>query len=115
MDDLKAMTVEELRDSVNVKKQDFTKVEIFAIYDLKGEKYDVPFFAHSELFAKRRFILMLDEKGILQKFLDEFQLIKIGIFNILTGGIEEDMKIVLEGKQIRKEIKENEISYEAQI
>lgn len=94
-------------------QNDFTTLEIYSIYDLKGEKYDVPFFAHSELFAKRRFLMMLKEEGILSEFINDFNLVKIGKFNIIDGTLEEKQKIVLEGKQIRKEKEKNEISDEA--
>jgi len=104
--------IEELRKSVKVEKNDFENVKIFALYDKKGEKFDIPFFAHNELFAKRKFIMMAKEESILKEFLDDFELAKIGSFNIITGFIKEEYETILEGIQIRKESK-NEISNEA--
>lgn len=93
----------------------FTIIHMYAIYDRKGEKYDIPFFAHSDLFAKRKFTMMVQEKGtILQQFKNDFDLVGLGSVNIVTGEVKELKKTVIEGTQIKREEKEeNEISNEA--
>ena len=92
---------------------DLTKVKggndlgIYAINDKKGEKYDIPFFAHSDLFAKRRFMMMANEPGtILHQFLKDFDLHKLGNFDVVTGNIKPQNKVVVEGLQIKKHIEE---------
>ena len=85
-----------------MKKTDPNDLGIFAIYDKKGEKYDTPFFAMSELFAKRRFHLMCDEPGPLKKWSEDFVLERVGIFDVFEGTIVEDKKVILEAKTIVK-------------
>lgn len=80
---------------------------IFAIYDKKSEKFDTPFFAFSELFAKRRFLLMMDEDGPLKKWPEDFELKKVGEFNTNTGDVIEDQKLVIEAKSVVKGVKKN--------
>ena len=104
--------IEELRKSVEIQKNEFEWVQIFALYDKKGKKYDIPFFAHNELFAKRKFMLMAKEEGILKEFINEFSLEKLGEFNIVNGHIIVMTETILEGNQIKKE-NNNEISNEA--
>jgi len=107
-------TIDELRKSVKITKEnEFEWVDIFAIYDKKGKKFDIPFFAHNALFAKRKFMLMADEQGILQKFLEDFELVQIGQFNIINGHIQALTEVIIEGKNIRKELQNYEISNEA--
>lgn len=73
------------------------EIGVYAIYDKKGERYDTPFFAISDLFAKRRFYLMADEKGPLQMWPDDFRLEKVGTFNIIDGELVNRNGLVLEG------------------
>ena len=88
-------------------------INIYAIWDRKGERYDTPQFIPSDIFAKRWFYkLIMDGQGQLKHFKDDFELHSIGSFNVITGVLEQlDKNIIIDGKQIdRKEIENNEIS-----
>ena len=78
---------------------------IYAIRDSKSERYDTPYFAVSDIFTKRRFLLMVDEEGsVLSKWPDEFELHKLAAINILTGQISMIGKeVIISGKEIKKE------------
>lgn len=79
------------------------KVTIYAVYDKKAERYDTPFFAMNDLFAERRFVMSIeDNKSIISRFKNDFQLVRLGFFNVLDGVMEQDMQVVREGVQINK-------------
>lgn len=79
----------------------FEQVGLYSVHDLKGKKYDVPFFAHDDLFAKRKFTLIIKEENtIVNEFKNDFNLVRLGSFNIVTGKLYENLEIILEGKQI---------------
>lgn len=102
LDKATPMDIEKIKKSMRVDSE-FELVQIYAIYDIKGEKYDVPFFAHSDLFAQRRFTLMSKEEGtILNEYLKDFNLVSLGNFNLITGEVFVKNEIILEGKQIIK-------------
>ena len=107
------LVMEKIKEPGQARKNEFEYVKIFGLFDKKGKKFDIPFFAHNELFAKRKFIMMAKEESILKEFLHDFELAKIGEFNIVTGIITADYEIILEGNQIRKENYKDEISNEA--
>jgi len=77
---------------------------IYAIRDIKSERYDTPYFAISEIFAKRRFLLMVDEEpSVLSKWRNEFELHKLGDVNIITGKvIHVEIQVILSGNEIKK-------------
>ena len=77
---------------------------IYAIFDKKSERYDTPFIAYSDLFAKRRFMLMLDEDGPLKKWPEDFRLDKVGTFDVKTSNVNEMKTMLIEaGAVIKKE------------
>ena len=76
-------------------------LEIYAIYDKKSEAYDTPFFAHNEIFAKRRYILMAEEdRSPLRMWPNDFELHRVGRFNIKTACVIEENQLVLEGASV---------------
>lgn len=75
---------------------------IYAIFDKKSEKYDTPFFTSSEVFGKRRFLLMMDEDGPLKKWPEDFNLQMLGTFNIITGEVAPQIKLIMEAKSVVK-------------
>lgn len=80
------------------------EINIYAIYDKKGGQYDQPFFAYNDLFAKRKFIMLSQDKNIaLGNFTKDFELKNLGSFNVLTGDIKPLNQLILEGNQIQKE------------
>ena len=67
-----------------------TEVGVYAVYDLKGKLFDIPFFAASNLFAERKFIMdMRTEKTMLKAFPGDFDLYLIGTYD------KEDRKSVV--------------------
>ena len=84
-------------------------LEIYAIYDKKSEKFDTPFFAHNDVFAKRRYLLMAEEeRSPLSMWPEDFALFKVGRFNVDTAVVIEEHENVLEGAAaIRKEMPQN--------
>lgn len=74
---------------------------IYAIFDKKSERYDTPFFAVSDIFAERRFNLMINDQGtFINLYKDEFVLERVGTFNVISGSVEDMDKVIIEGKQI---------------
>ena len=75
---------------------------IYAIYDAKSDSFDTPFFAANDLFAERRFNLMLRENNSMMNiYKDEFTLYSIAKFIIATGEIVvESRKEIVSGKSI---------------
>lgn len=89
-------------------------INMYAIFDKKAERYDTPVFMPNDIFAKRFFYkLVYDGQGQLEHFRDDFEFHKIAEFNVLDGKIKLDFNMVIEGKQIGKEIKNNEKRNEA--
>jgi len=89
-------------------EHDFNHIGIYSIWDKKGKKFDVPFFAANQLFARRRFLMMAKEESILKEFINDFDLCYIGKFNLINGHLEKSFEKLIEGKQIKKEDLENE-------
>lgn len=87
-------------------KMEIEQIGIYAIYDKKGKRYDTPFFAVNDLFARRRFYLMADEKGPLKTWPEDFRLEKVGIFDIIEGELINDNGMVIEGLTVipKKEV-----------
>jgi hypothetical protein len=80
------------------------KLKMFAMYDLKAERYDTPFFSLNNVHAERRFVTACqDPSTMIYRFKNDFQLHYLGVFDILDGtfkiDVEEDL-ITLEGKDI---------------
>lgn len=92
------------------------KINMYAIYDVKSERYDTPVFMPNDIFAKRWFYkLVYDGAGQLEHFKNDFELHRILVFNVLSGKVElpDRPKCVIDGKQIGKEIAEHEKLNEA--
>lgn len=87
--------------------ENIPKMEIlgcYSLYDKESQKWDVPFFAFNNLFAKRHFTQMLQNKNsMLRLFKDKYILMKIGEFNVLSGIMIDYQETVIEGLQINLE------------
>lgn len=71
---------------------------IYAIYDYEGDRFDTPYFAVNDLFAKRRFELMCaEDKSILAKWPEQFSLWKLGEVKLEVPPTK-DIKILFEEK-----------------
>lgn len=69
------------------------KINVYAIYDRKGKRFDTPYFAHSDLFARRRYELMSKE-GPLNEWPEDFELWSIGTFDVQKGNLTENIYLV---------------------
>jgi len=64
------------------------QLKIFTIRDSKGEVYNTPFFQKSHGEAERSFReLVNDEKSMVSKYPDDFDLYFVGEYNDQTGTI----------------------------
>lgn len=82
------------------------KLMMYSMYDKKSNRYDTPFFCFDDVGAKRHFIMTArNEKTTVHNFKDEFELWKIGEFDVENGTFyyEDQSILVLEGKQIQLE------------
>lgn len=80
-----------------------TEIAVYAIYDKKGKMYDTPFFAVSDLFAKRRYYIMAEEeKSVLKMWPEDFALYRLAGFDTESGKINDDKELIIDGKMIEK-------------
>jgi len=84
------------------KKNNPARIRMYTVEDLKGERFDTPFFTIHELNAKRKFMMDIKKPGtLLNSYPKDFQLIHIADFDYLDGVMKAvKRKIVLEGKSI---------------
>lgn len=62
------------------------EIQVYSIFDLKSLRFDTPFHQHSDLFAIRQFKMVADREGtMVNKFILDFELMKVGSFNDETG------------------------------
>lgn len=79
------------------------EVYLYSHYDKKGDRFDTPFFTANDMFAKRLFIMNIqDGKSIMSNFKEDFELFKVGKFNVITGELESCKEMIEEGKKINK-------------
>lgn len=86
------------------------QITAYALYDTKAEVYDTPVFFLNEVTAKRWFYTLCQKgEGRFEFFTDEMELHKILKFNVLNGKVSDNqIKKIIDGKQIGKEKIENE-------
>lgn len=72
------------------------------MYDKKSERYDTPFFSIDDVNAKRKFVMAIhDKKTLISQFKDDFELVKLGSFNVIQGQlVTDEKKSIIEGKNI---------------
>lgn len=73
-------------------------MNLYSIYDKKAEYYLMPFFAESEVQAKRIVInsALSDTDCSLNRFSQDFRLDKLATLNINTGKVVENISTVAE-------------------
>lgn len=65
------------------------KLQIYSIYDKKGEVYHPPFYQHNDATAKRQFNEMCKDKNQpMAHYPEDYQLFRLGVFNDDSGKIE---------------------------
>lgn len=81
-----------------------THIGMYAFYDLEAKTYDVPFFAKSDLFAKRHFkIRASNPDNILSQFREHMELIRLGYFCLKDGDFEPMFDKIYSGAQFNLE------------
>lgn len=73
-------------------------MNLYSIYDKKAEYYLMPFFAESEVQAKRIVVnsALSDTDCSLNRFSQDFRLDKLATLNINTGKVVENISTVAE-------------------
>lgn len=73
-------------------------MNLYSIYDKKAEYYLMPFFAESEVQAKRIVInsALSDTDCSLNRFSQDFRLDKLATLNMNTGKVVENISTVVE-------------------
>lgn len=78
------------------------KVNMYSIYDVKSECYDMPAFMRDDNAAERHFkMVVTNPDSMICKFKDEYEIYRLGQFDMNTGFFIQDIKLVLQGKQIK--------------
>lgn len=69
------------------------KIEIFSVYDIKGESFGTPFFLARKEMAVREFgDLVNDPKSRIYAHAEDYQLFHVGSFDVLNGKVENNGK-----------------------
>lgn len=72
---------------------------VYSIYDNLTQAFDTPFFAHTDLFAGRHYMSVLNDPGTIpSKFKTEFDLYRLGTWNKKTGDFDTEKTLILKGK-----------------
>lgn len=75
---------------------------MYTYYDKKSGQYDTPFFCINDVQAERKFLMDIKrEDSIIAQFKDDFQIVKVGTFNVLKGSVKPiTIQTIREGLQI---------------
>lgn len=65
------------------------KVNAYCVYDRKSKIYNTPYFLINDQVAMRQFQAVVNDKeSMLYKYPEDYQMYKIGEFDMLTGKLE---------------------------
>lgn len=94
------LTIEDLPEKA-IDNEDYTsQLLAFAFYDSKSGRYDTPFYCQSDIFAKRHYKMVAnDPKSIVHNFQEDFNLVRLGYFNINTGEFTSNHETVVNGEK----------------
>lgn len=82
-------------------------LNVYVVYDIVAEKYNLPFYAESHKVALRDFNLGL--KNVDESVRQDYELYFLGTFLPFDGDFDlEDKPILLTQKLIKEEVKEDE-------
>jgi hypothetical protein len=80
----------------------------YAYYDKKSERYDLPFFCHNDIQAKRKFYIdcSVSNESVLYNFTEDFDLYAVAEFHVEDGVFINinPIELVLSGKTMLKQI-----------
>lgn len=78
-------------------------IGIFTIYDEKAKRYDTPFFAVGDIQAERRFIQLCNTQNtLLFTFKNDFKLYSLGSYNVESGEILQEKRLIMDGIQVER-------------
>lgn len=78
---------------------------MYSFYDTKASSYGTPFFCHSDLFAGRHYKMVSEQEGLIKSFKKDFEVHRLGYFNIKNATFVEDLEVIIEGKNQKQETK----------
>lgn len=89
-----------------------SKIGMYVVHDEEGALYDVPFFARDDTFAKRKFYMDLTtlDRSMMTEFKDSMKLYKLGEYDQRTGKIVAEFSLLMDGKNIVRKERDNEVS-----
>lgn len=84
-----------------MEKQQNREIGIYAYYDREAKAYDIPFHSMSDLNAIRKFKIDADKDGsIINRFTTEFDLYKLGTFDMHKGKTTLKNELIIEGSKV---------------
>jgi hypothetical protein len=98
----------ELTD-VELFENDSNCVGMYSFYDKKSKRYDTPFFCQSDMFAGRHYKMITGKEGtMLNTFKKDFNVVRLGFYNMKTGVYNECYDMIINGKnEVKKDQEEN--------
>lgn len=85
-----------------MEKQANREVGIYTYYDREAKAYDIPFHTFSDLNAVRKFKIDAENKGsVVSEFTAEFDLYKLGSFDMHTGEHTIKHELLIEGNKLQ--------------
>jgi hypothetical protein len=92
--------------------RNFVDLSMYSVYDKELNVFNTPFFARSDIEAKRTFIQAIeDPKSVINRFSDKFALYEVGMFIQADGNlisVSPPVK-VMEANSIKKKGSKNDI------
>ena len=91
------LTGEEIAESI---KEIPGKLNVYAFYDKKTKQFDTPVFCRSDMFAGRHYQMVVEREGTIPcKFKKDFDMYKLGTFDLFTGKFSAEIQIIITGKE----------------
>lgn len=80
-------------------------IGIYVVEDVKADRYDTPYFAINDVMGERNFrIAVKNDQSIFANFTEDFNLYKIGTYDLKTGDLELiDRQLICSGRQLVQE------------
>lgn len=93
----KPMTEEEIEKQLEGVEH---RAEMYAFYDKKAKRFDIPFFASSDLFAERHYLQILEQPGsFISTFPQDFDVYHLGTVNLQDFKFYRNFGLLLTGKE----------------
>lgn len=92
------LKIEDLQDEAIDHEKYHVNLNSYAFYDTKSNKYDTPFFCQSDTFARRHYAMVVkDTKNIISNFQEDFDLVRLGSFNLGSGEFTHNIEVIVNG------------------